>query len=100
MTEQVDYILIEKTIQAAIKNKIIASDDSMRARTLITWLKYGREEAEKICKGYCKRIEDSGCAIGDKLLLDDKHEEHFDIWFASVIGAMKGHLKQTNTEIK
>lgn len=82
---------IDNAVNKLIENNVIDDFFSKEAKTVLTWLKYGRKEAEKVSKKAVKNLEKNGFVSSDgKKLLVEKD----GIWFLLAVLGAKGYIRQ------
>jgi hypothetical protein len=88
---------IDKSIEKMIKDNDISKEDITVAKTILTWMEYGKKEASKISKIAVKNLIKNGFVdkTGEKLIGDSSD---IGMWFLLAMSGARGYIEQVNKE--
>ncbi len=95
---------IDQTIKEFMEEKLFGKEFILEAKTVLTWLEYGKEEAVKVSEKAVNNLVK--CGFQDektkKLLMDASAAEDGEgqkIWFLTALYGAKGLVKQAGREV-
>ena len=86
---------IKKKMAELLKKNIVSVNEELEAATILTWLRYSRQEAEKVSERCVKSLVKQGFVKDDLLVVD---KEYLGLWFALAVFGAKGEVRMKYDE--